>query len=513
MIQRTLYLLLLLLLQYPICAQKGNESLAFKHFSNNDFESALDEYLLLLSNDSLNEQFNYRTGVCFLNTNINKSLAIPYLKKVIEIGGKYEANAHFLLGKAYHFAMKFDLAIAHFNTYKQKKGGNAASPLEVEKAIEYCYNAKEIIKFPLLVSFENLGPHVNSMASDYFPFLPADESFILFNSVRTEEDAKNSDIYFSSIEKGAFTPAQKMDKILPEKDFSEEIVGLSNTGKTALLYLTDQNKKGDLYLAEKSSTTSSFYHVKKLPEHINSKNGHEIAASLLSEGEVLYFASDREGGMGGTDLYACKKLPDGTWGPAFNLGPKINTTWDEDFPNISPDGNTLYFSSKGHTSMGGYDIFSTRLDVEKNEFEKPQNIGHPINTVYDDMNFRLSSNGRYGYLSSLRPEGLGNYDIYRVTFEDLEPEYTIIKGFIKTANNEPLEEIIMDITDRKTGDLYGSYLPNFNNMRYVMILPPGQYELFIEVPGFKRITENIDVFDKSSFVPELIKHIYLEPER
>src|SRR5690606_30051200 len=105
-------------------------------------------------------------------------------------------------------------------------------------------------------------------------------------------------------------------------------------------------------------------------------------------------------------------------GPPQNLGPTINTPDDEDFPNISPDGKTLFFSSRGHAGMGGYDIFKSTWDADKRKFGSVENMRYPINTPDDDMNFMLSETGRYGYMSSLRADGYGDIDIYRVTFNE-----------------------------------------------------------------------------------------------
>jgi hypothetical protein len=211
-------------------------------------------------------------------------------------------------------------------------------------------------------------------------------------------------------------------------------------------------------------------------------------------------------------LYVVRKLPNGKWGTAMNLGPGVNTPQNEDFPNLSPDGKTLYFSSSGHTSMGGYDIFKADWDETAKTFSGAKNIGYPINTPEDNMNFRISESGRYGYIGSLMEKGFGDYDLYRATFKDVEPEYTVFKGniFVKNEGKAELNysDVLISVTDI-TGEIFGNYSPNPNTGRYVVILPPGEYELSVEAPGFKPVVEKLKVLDKSSFTREVEKAISL----
>ena len=281
-----------------------------------------------------------------------------------------------------------------------------------------------------------------------------------------------------------------------------------------LLYYTNLKGVGDIY----STTTDknkSFKPADKLDVKINSSKAEEIAACISSDGSMLYFASNREGGKGGTDLYLSRKLPDGKWGPPQNMGADINTPFDEDFPNVSADGKVIYFSSNGHTTMGGYDIFKADLNAETKQFSNPKNVGYPINTPEDNYNFRISSNGRFGYIAALREGGLGDLDIYRVTLNEVEQQYSVINGNISSADSTQklnFSDVFISVTDTKTQEVVGTYLPNPNSGRYVMVLSPGIYELNLEANGFQPITEKINVLDKSSFKFEISKNIQLKPE-
>lgn len=498
----------------------GDPKLAEEYFKSMNFEGALDEYLVLIKNEPQNMKYNYRIGVCYLNTDIDKTKAAEYLAKVIEAGGA-EADANFLLGRAYQYAYKFDDAIKTFTKYKQTGKGSSENLKDVDLQVQYCYNAKELMKFPLNVTFENLGKNINSQYPDYFPFVPADESFIIFNTKRPESGAwQNPDgtwganIFFSKVKDGQFQKAKPLGRVINSQYGDEEAVGLSSSGDYLLIYFDNLQGFGDIYIS-KSDKSRNFKEPSILDEQINSSKGQEIAASISADGNTIYFASTRSGGLGGSDLYACRRLPNNLWGPPENLGDGINTPYNEDFPNISPDGKTIYFSSMGHTSMGGYDIFSAQLDEKENKFKGAKNIGYPLNSPEDDMNFRISANGKYGYISARRKEGMGDLDIYRVNFEDVEPEYTVIVGKVRSVSTSaPVDSsaIFISVANAQTGDEYGSYLPNPNSGKYVIILPPGKYTISTEVPGFVPYTETVHILDKSSFKPLIEKNILLSPE-
>lgn len=492
-----------------------------KKFLQGNYEAALDDYLTLLDKDPKNDKYNYAIAVCYLNTNINKTKAIPYLE-ILTHKAKYDPNAMYLLGRAYHYAYRFDDAIKAYNTFKSTGRGNADNLTDVDRQIQFCINAKELMKFPLNVTFENLGPNVNSPYADYYPFVANDESFIIFNTRRPDAGAETAKedgsypaaIYISKVTDGAFAKAKNIGPPIAKNDGEQEIIGLSANGEIMLLYYTNSKGVGDIY----STTTDknkSFKTAEKLNDNINSSKAEEIAACISSDGSILYFASNRAGGLGGTDLYMSRKLPTGSWGPAQNLGPEINTPYDEDFPNVTNDGKALYFSSNGHTSMGGYDIFKAEMNDETHQFSNPKNVGYPINTPEDNFNFRLADNGRFGYMAALRDGGLGDLDVYRVTFNEVEPQYSVVKGSISSADSTQrlnYTDVFISVTNTKTQEVVGNYLPNPNTGRYVMVLAPGNYEVSVEANGFQPVSNKISILDKSSYKFEITKDVKLKPE-
>lgn len=523
-IYNSLILTLFLFSALPVFSQdekKTDPFAAEQKFISENYEGALEDYLSLLEKDPKNDKYNYNIAICYLNTNINKTKAIPYLE-IITHKAKYDPNAMYLLGRAYHYAYRFDDAIKAYTTFKQTGRGNADNLKDVDRQIQFCINAKELIKFPLNVTFENLGANINSPYADYYPFVPSDEAFILYNTRRPDDASIEpkadgtfpAAIYIAKVTDGNFIKSKNIGPPISKKDGEQEVIGLSANGELMLLYYTNLKGVGDIYITS-TDKNKAFKTAEKLPDNINSSKAEEIAACISTDGTVLYFASTRAGGLGGTDLYMSKKLPNGSWGPAQNLGPDINTPYDEDFPNLSADGKILYYSSNGLTTMGGYDIFKAELDPEKKQFSNPKNLGYPINTPEDNYNFRVSSNGRYGYISALREGGMGDLDIYRVTFKEVEPEYSVIKGDITSADSTQklnFADVFISVSDSKTQELVGNYLPNQNTGRYVIVLSPGTYDISIEANGFQPLTEKVTILDKSSYKFEITKHINLVPE-
>ncbi len=474
-------------------------------FKAGNYEEALSDYLILFKEEPQSEVYSYRIGICYLNTNINKAKAAPYLENVTK-REQYDNNALYLLGRAYHYAYRFDDAIRAYNRFKDVGKGTAENMKDVEKQLQYCFNSKELIKFPVDVSFKNLGPNVNSPYPDYFPFVSSDETYLIFNSTRAEGDARQKEngsyspsAFKSQIKNGNFGKSQNISHFIDMPDGDEEIVGFSPDGKIMLMYHDDFKGSYNLYML-KADTDFSFGAPEKLNETVNT-NKHEIAACINNEGDVLYFASNRPGGKGGTDIYMSKRLPTGAWGLPVNLDEPVNGPANEDFPNLSADGKTLYFSSDGHTSMGGYDIFKAAWDEKNNRWVGMKNLGYPINTPIDNLNFRISAKGRYGYLSALRAGGQGDLDIYRVAFNDIDHNYVVISGFITARDKTAVrpfsnKAVSIRVINNANKEVFGTYQLNPITGKYVAIVPPGNYSISVEYTGYVRQLDIVNIPEK-----------------
>jgi dipeptidyl aminopeptidase/acylaminoacyl peptidase len=192
------------------------------------------------------------------------------------------------------------------------------------------------------------------------------------------------------------------------------------TDKKQIFVSKTENGNSDIFsIAFKNNKTKGVLEwsdLEKLSENVNSKSS-ETNACVSPDGSTLYFVSNRDGGYGGKDIWASEKQSGGAWGKPYNLGPQVNTSSDEECPFIMTDNATLYFSSKGHNSMGGFDIFTSTLSDE-GLWTQTENIGFPINTPLDDLFFIMSPNEKNAYYSSTKNNGIGNNDIYLITFSE-----------------------------------------------------------------------------------------------
>ncbi|HSZ26392.1 MAG TPA: OmpA family protein, partial [Cytophagaceae bacterium] len=268
-------------------------------------------------------------------------------------------------------------------------------------------------------------------------------------------------------------------------------VGISADGSQLFIYKTDNG--GDIYVSHLLG--SIWGEPKSLGPNINSE-AWEPCMSISADGKTIFFISNRKGGIGGNDIYMSKKQQNGEFGPAILLSDKINTKENEFSPFIHPDGKTLYFSSKGYNSMGSYDIFSCIINPETGEITSaPVNVGYPINTTGDDINFVWSADNNRAYFSSVREEGYGEEDIYMLERENASETYlSLLKGRIfDCSTNEPIRASIT-ISDNETHEPLGTYYSNSFTGKYLVVLPGGvSYNLTAEAPGFGYHIKNINL--------------------
>ncbi len=499
------------------------------------YKQAIEPYLLANNVNPENALLNYKIGNCYLNSN-SKLKAIPFLEKAYKLKPNVDEQIHFALGEAYHLDMQLDKAIEEYKIYQASINNskeNKETGDEVKKKIQECNFGKSLVSKPVRVIIDNVGEAINSPFPDYAPFITADESEIIFTSRRSSttgggiDEFSNEyfeDIYISTKVNGKWTPAQNIGSPINTKRH-DAAMGLSPDGQTLYVY-GDDNGDGNIYQSTLSGTTWS--KPEKLNKNINT-DAHESSASLSSDGKTLYFVSNRLDGLGGRDIWVSKKDDKGSWGKAVNIGPTINTKYDEEGVFIHPDGKTLYFSSKGHNSMGGYDIFKSVF--ENGKWQTPENLGYPINTPDDDVFFVMAANGKHGYYSSFNKSGYGEKDIYMITFLGNEKEMTLnnkdsvvggvttkikeaqltlLKGVITDAlTNKPLDATI-EIVDNQKNEVIASFVSNSSSGKYLVSLPAGKnYGIAVKKEGYLFHSENFDIPATSVF-EEVQKDIALK---
>ena len=486
---------------------------AGKNFDNGKFDMALPLYLDLAEFDSLNPDMNYRIGICYLNSRTEKQKSVHYLEKAVACINKCsfkEDKANIMafraLGDAYHLNYKFDMTISSYEKFKSLLSDNKKDQtliLEVDRKIEMCKVGKQLVASPIKVKIENMGEAINSPFADYSPVLTADESILIFTTRRAESTGRNldyaglffEDIYISHKTDSLWSKAVSIDRPINTIG-NEATVGISIDGQTILIY-KDDNGDGNIYA---TSLNGELWSVpEKLNDNINTTSW-EPNAFISADGNTMYFTSNREGGFGGRDLYSSKKTTSGDWGIAVNLGPTINTPFDEDAPFIHPDGVTLYFTSNGHKTMGGFDIFSANM-IANNEWTTPVNIGFPINTTDDDIYYIVSADNKRAYYSSFKDGGFGEKDNYAVTFYDYkESPLTVLKGEITDITGKVPKIIEITVTDNETGELVGVYHSNSKTGEYLFILPSGKnYNITHESEGYLFQSVNMDVSQNKKY--------------
>ncbi len=495
-----------------ICAQPARHyemSDGDEHFNHQNYTMALPIYKEVLKQDKNNKDVQYKIAQCYLNTYFNKSEAIRYLEAVTK-DDKYNSEAWLLLGEAYRIANRLDDAAKAFTRYKEKEPKKKA---EADRQIQICDNARQLMQNPINVSFTNLGKDINSEFADYYPWISQDESFLAFTTRRKGQSASRlemdgyyaSDVYTSQVENGHWAKAQNAGPKI-NTSLDEQVVGLKADASEMLIYIDHIDKFGDIYVSTKKN--GAWQKIVPLPEMINKKFEH--AASVSADGNTLFFVR-QESKEENTDIYMVRKLPNGNWGDPQKLSDKINSPFNEDFPYLSTDGQTLYFSSEGHNTMGGYDLFKSHWNQEDNTWSEAENLGYPVNTTDDDRSISLTPDNRVGYISAMRPNGIGDLDLYRIKFNDVDQKLTLFLGAVMLGDSasQPTEYNITITAVNKSNNEEYSFVPNHTNGRFVIALPAGNYELTVSAEGYASTTDKLSVSDLGLSISEEKKNYKL----
>lgn len=492
-------------------------------FLNEDYKSALELFKELYDEDPANANFAYRIGLCYQLMPFEAGQSIPYLEKATRNmtfeynEGSYKErkapmNALFYLGYGYHTNNSLDNALEYYQAYRDSLPVDDVYNIKmVERQIISVRNAKEISKLPVSTEIANVGNRINSKDADYNPTLTADGNTLIFtreiwvDTLKTntgEEEASERilKILVSYLENDKWTePEDISDDLATEGNC--KTLSLSADGNELLLYKDDWNdggvtdyKEGTIYYSKKVG--DSWTPIKKLNRNINSASW-ESHATLSPDGQQLYFTSERRGGMGGLDIYV-SYWEDGDWGPPYNLGPTINTPYDEETPFILADGKTLYFSSEGHYNMGGFDVFYSRL-LNTGEWSEPVNVGYPINTTADNVFYTPIKDGSIAYYAVARHEGyftFGDLDIYEleVVIPVDENPKVVLEGEIKLEDlNELDTTFIVNVIDTLTGETIAEAKPNLETGKYELEVSPGDYKLTFQGSNYKTNTKYISL--------------------
>lgn len=460
---------------------------------NQNFDEATVILRKALKENPKHVELNFMMGVCYYHNNCCSPKTMEYLEKALESAKKRKiiVEIKHYLGKAYHANKKFDKAIKtyksllveiHHKNYKLKR--------EVKRLIETSQYARHMVENPVNIRITSLGKKINSEYTEHSPSVSADEKLLVFTSRRGTEGEKKDvdgqyfeDIYMAKNDGKSWAASQKIKEL--SSMGHDASVSISPDGRTMLLYRANINSRtavaGDIYMSKR--TGDKWSKPEKLKGGINTpyKESH---ASFSKDGNTIYFTSNRPGGKGGMDIYMSTKDKEGKWQRARNLGDIINTEYDEIGPYIHPDGKTIYFSSKGHKTIGGFDIFLSELS--EGNWSPPENMGYPVNSLLDDIYYTPTVDGKRAYFASARKGGQGKMDIYHMDIHDYAAKKIfVIRGKIGEPSKDESYDDYRIIVNTKDGK-EGLYSPDPLTGEYLYIISADkEYEIEFARKGYQ----------------------------
>ncbi|MBN2613140.1 MAG: PD40 domain-containing protein [Bacteroidales bacterium] len=461
-------------------------------FMTRQYDKAIKSYEQILKQLPDNANIKYKLGVCYLNTDTEKDKAIQYFNEAAtNISKDYNPNSldeegapletYFMLGSAYRVTNQLDKAAKAYRDYMDNLGPKDIRQKQVaDHYIRSCEVAKEMMSTPVNITKTNLGNLINDESPNFNAVISADGNTMVYTT--TKGDLNN--IMATTKVNGTWAKPKAITRQVTTKD-NFKTSSLSADG-TILYLVEDDPVNSEIYVS--TFIKGRWSAAEKLKKPINSKM-NETHASLSPDGKTLYFTSDRPDGEGELDIYYSTLDEKGNWGKPVNLGPIINTSFNEETPFVSPDGNRLYFSSEGHKGMGGHDLFL--FDLHENG-AMPENLGYPVNTTDNDL-FFLPGNGKYeGYMARIEAGGYGGKDIGFIE----KPTTVTLTGNIVPDNHPSIIDpnlFFVSLMDLSGYNTLTPAAPLNEQGSYSFILNPGRYMLTVTAPGYETFSKEITV--------------------
>lgn len=468
---------------------KASEKIEYK-----EYNEAISYYPRLLKADSGNFNANYALAIV-LYSNFQQLNSIPFFERALRHSKDTIREAYFFLANAYHLSRYYNkaellykiylpLITSNYSFLPKEEIGNAKN--DVLHRIEMCKNGKRLSsspagKCPLLkegekIGISYIGNHINSQYDDYGTVFSPSDSVVFYTSKRADE----GNVYFSRLKNNEWIPGEELGWPINTKSY-EAIINVSPDGKRIYFYRSGIDD-GSVYYSDYNGERWEIPNPLLNKYEINTtfKDTRIYSFAITPAKDELFIISDRQGGKGGKDIYVSKKVNDSIWGPLENMGSPINTAYDEVGLSLSADGNTMYFSSNGSNSIGGFDVFF--ITRKNGTWTEPVSMGLPINTPGDDLFFSfLHNSNRASYSSSAYPgRNTRDLNIYFVDFCDDVTENTI-KGLATGFSNGTVK--VVDILSQKevsTGTV--------KDGKYTMNLKVGrQYNFIFETEGMKPV--------------------------
>lgn len=420
---------------------------AESYFLYEEYSEALPIYIKLKDQFPNNFNIDFKIGRCYIYLPYEKQRAPDYLERAskhislaYKEGNYKEINTPidvlFYLGDAYRVNNQLEKAIKSYQSFKAQSNNKVYDLNLVDDQIKACHRGIEIEKTPIDISESNLGEVINTPFSETNPVVSENETMLVYASKLPFYEA----VYYSKKELGKWT---KPINMIPELGVDGDCYPTSISADGTELYIYRSNEfKGDIFVT--NFKNGKWSKIRKLNNNINTKYW-ESHACVSHDGKTLYFTSNRKGGFGGLDIYKSTRSSADNWGPAVNLGSVINSPYNEETPFLLSNGKRLYFSSFGHETMGGYDVFYSDQNSD-NSWSTPVNLGYPINTSDDDVFYNPIRDGSIAYIAKFDKGGFGKYDIYRYEiFSDQNPRKYLVNGSVRIPSSDISKNAVMKI--------------------------------------------------------------------
>lgn len=514
----------------------------YAYGSEKRFEKAIESYKMAEQMGATDEYLWYQLGFSYFQIK-QYSKARPYFVQVLNQDSLSKNKTYYYMGRIEQLIYEFDSAITYFEQYRQSLSPEELNinNKELKKRIKECEIGKEMKANSTDAYIDLMDTNINSVFVEYAPIVSTNDSFMVFTSRRPNNIGAGrdqngvffEDIYFTQRDSnGNWTTAQNIGKPI-NTAAHDASAGLSADGNKLVVYRSSGN--GDLYLSTR--TANQWSKPKKFNKNINTSS-HEATASFSYDNLKLYFSSDREGGYGGHDIYQSDLDVKAKWGFPKNIGSKINTAYDEMTLIAMPDGKTFYFTSNGHNTMGGLDIF--KITYQDSVWSEPVNLGYPINTPGDDILYSITADGKKAYIASSRDEAQ-MHDIYELSFmekskpilDDLDGDFlaiskygiglpvaeaavnidkmnlTVLKGIISDEYTRAPIFAQIELTDNATNKVIATFSSNEQSGSYLVSLPSGKdYGIAVKAENCLFYSDNITIAKEKGY-KEIIKDISL----
>lgn len=511
-----LTVILFLFFSTSLLAQTSSNAKAQRRFDNAQnylskqaYPDAIVELQQAVNEDQTFQYAYIQLGDVYRRLKLYDKSKIAYAKAV-QINSSFDMRVYYSLAESQLNTGDYDAGIKNFRIFLSKYAGSDQKLVaRARKYLADCEFAAVAIKKPQPYEPFNLGPAINTKYHEYFPALTADGATMIFSRVID----KNEDFYISQKDKsGQWGTSVPMSDVINTKNYNEGAQSLSPDGM--YLYFTGCNRPDsfgscDIYVSHKNGKT--WDPPFNLGAEVNS-NCWDSQPAISPDGSTLYFSSNRPGGFGGYDIWKTNLKDDGTWTKPENMGAEINTEYDENTPYIHPDGHTLYFSSDGWPGFGNKDIFFSRLGSNQ-KWNKPVNIGYPINTFNEETGLIVTPDGQEGLFSSNLKDGFGDLDLYKFKMPaSAKPQrITYVKGIVMDKETcSPLESTVLVVDLKSKKKQYYDYTSKETGT-FLAVMPIGSsYALNVSADGYLFYSEHFELNDslKGTKPVELI--VYLE---